>query len=226
MHLPTPRAEPPRRPFPLILSRRIPFAILWVLLSAGSLAAATDGSYVVRNGDSLGRIATRCGTSVAEISRHNELAGDIVHVGQVLKISAPFQKVAPDKVSWRHPFEGRPGRVLRSFGAQTGSIVARRTGTDIAYAAGGEVLAPANGLVRYVGEQAGYGTLAIIDHGGGFTTVLGPLDPAALAIETGRIVLKGESLGRSGAPVEGREPYLHVELRVQSEAVDPSRLLR
>ncbi|MBK6898219.1 MAG: LysM peptidoglycan-binding domain-containing M23 family metallopeptidase [bacterium] len=226
MHLPTPREGPPRRPARRLVSRSIRFAILMTLISAGTLAAATDGSYVVRNGDSLGRIASRCGTSVAEISRRNELAGDVVHVGQVLRISAPFQKVLPDKISWRHPFEGRPGRVLRPYGAQAGSVVGRRTGSDIAYALGGAVLAPANGLVRYVGSQAGYGTLAIIDHGGDYTTVLGPLDPEHLAIETGRIVLKGESLGRCGAPVEGKEPYLHVELRCKSEAVDPSRLLR
>ncbi len=226
MHLPTSRAAPSCRLSRCLLTRRIPFALLIILLSAGSLAAATDGCYVVRDGDSLGRIATRCGTSVAEISRHNDLSGDIVHVGQILRITAPFQQIHPDKISWRHPYEGRLGRVLRSFGAQAGAIVARRTGTDIAYPAGGAVLAPANGLVRYVGEQAGYGTLAIIDHGGGFTTVFAPLDPAGLEIETGRIVLKGESLGRCGSPVEGREPYLHVELRVKSEAVDPSRLLR
>jgi len=226
MDQPTPRAASPRHTSRRLASRGLPLVILTLLLSAGTLAAATDGCYVVRSGDSLGRIASRCGTSVAEISRRNELAGDIVHVGQVLQISAPFQKVQPDKISWRHPFEGRPGRVLRPYGAQTGSVVTRRTGTDIAYAAGGEVLAPANGLVRYVGEQAGYGTLAIIDHGADYTTVLGPLDPAHLQIEKGRIVLKGETLGRCGSPVEGKEPYLHVELRCKSEAVDPSRLLR
>ena len=221
MPKPTPRLSPRRR-----LKFRFPLAALIVMLSAGALAAAPEACYVVRNGDSLGRIATRCGTSVAEISRHNKLPGDIVHVGQVLKIAAPFQKVAPEKISWRHPFNGKSGRVLRSFGAQAGSVVTRRTGSDIAYPAGGEVVAPANGLVRYVGEQAGYGTLAIIDHGGGFATVLSPLDPSDLEIEAGRIVLKGEPLGRTGPPAEGKEPYLHVELRVQSEAVDPSRLLR
>jgi hypothetical protein len=82
---------------------------------------------------------------------------------------------------------------------------------------------PANGLVRYVGEQAGTApwpsstTAAAHD-------VLGPLDPAALAIEN-----RHRPEGRTGPlrqPVEGREPYLHVELRVKSEAVDPSRLLR
>jgi murein DD-endopeptidase MepM/ murein hydrolase activator NlpD len=221
MHLSTSFTAPLRRYPP-----RFSLLGLIFLFAAGTSAAASDGSYVVRNGDSLGRIATRCGTSVAEISHHNGLPSDIIHVGQVLRIAAPFQKVLPDKISWRHPFNGKAGRVLRPFGAQAGSVVTRRTGSDVAYPAGGEVVAPANGLVRYVGEQAGYGTLAIIDHGGGYATVLSPLDPADLEIEAGRIVLKGEPLGRTGPPAEGKEPYLHIELRVQSQAVDPSRLLR
>ncbi|MBU1073308.1 M23 family metallopeptidase, partial [bacterium] len=61
---------------------------------------------------------------------------------------------------------------------------------------------------------------------GGFATVLGPFSSDDVYVETGRIVLRGDGLGLTGAPAEGNQPYLHIELRRDNEAVDPARLLR
>lgn len=44
--------------------------------------------YRVRAGDSLGKIAQRHGTSVAEIKRLNKLSSNLVKIGQVLKVSS------------------------------------------------------------------------------------------------------------------------------------------
>lgn len=42
--------------------------------------------YVVRSGDSLSAIASRFGTSVNQIRRHNALDGDTIHAGQTLEV--------------------------------------------------------------------------------------------------------------------------------------------
>jgi septal ring factor EnvC (AmiA/AmiB activator) len=102
----------------------------------------------------------------------------------------------------------------------------RRTGTDLHYALGGGIVAPADAVVRYVGEQDGYGIIMILEHGANYATVLGPFEPESVSREIGDVVLAGDRLGRTGAPVEGNQAYLHVELRRNNQAVDPARLIR
>jgi LysM repeat protein len=48
---------------------------------------STDGSYVVRPGDTLGGIAQRHGLSIATLRQLNQLKGDRIVVGQKIKIS-------------------------------------------------------------------------------------------------------------------------------------------
>ena len=42
--------------------------------------------YIVRSGDTLGQIAARTGTSITELRRANQLQGDLIRVGQTLRI--------------------------------------------------------------------------------------------------------------------------------------------
>jgi len=52
-------------------------------------AAGCASSYTVRKGDTLAKIARRCGVSVASIKNVNGLSGTTIRVGQVLVIGAP-----------------------------------------------------------------------------------------------------------------------------------------
>ena len=203
-------------------------AVLIALVSlAPAFAASEDGLYTVRQGDYLYRIAGLTGTTVTALKRDNGLAGDLIHPQQRLRITRPFELTHATDIRWRRPFAGTAGAELRSFGDQRrGQITTRHTGMGMAYARGARVFAPAHGVVRYVGEQDGYGRLVIIEHGGGFATVLGPFSADDIYVETGLIVLRGDGMGLTGAPVEGNQPYLHIELRRDNEAVDPARLLR
>ncbi len=58
---------------------------------------ATPATYTVRRGDSLWKIGQRTGTSVAALRAANNLSGNLLHVGQVLRLSGPppAQKQAP-----------------------------------------------------------------------------------------------------------------------------------
>jgi LysM repeat protein len=63
-------------------------------------AAGCSNPYTVRKGDTLAKIAQRCGVSVASIKKLNGLSGSTIRVGQVLVLrtsrgSAPSVTPAP-----------------------------------------------------------------------------------------------------------------------------------
>ncbi len=197
-----------------------------LLLLASAALAERPGRYIVRDGDYLSQIARRCGISLADLSKANNLNSDVIQPGQGLIVPAPFRRTAAAEIKWRRPFNGNGGATLHGFGTQRqGRLETRRTGVDMTLPPGSNVYAPAHGVVRYRGHQNGYGVIMIIDHGGDYTTVLGPFDPDLLYAAVGQIVLKGDVLGRTGTPAEGSRPYLHIELRRHNKAVDPARLI-
>ena len=55
---------------------------------AWASAAACSNPYSVRKGDTLAKIARRCGVSVASLKKLNSLSGDTIMVGQTLVIRA------------------------------------------------------------------------------------------------------------------------------------------
>jgi murein hydrolase activator len=190
-------------------------------------AAADPGRYVVREGDSLGLIARRFGYPAADLMRDNSLADATLRVGQEIKIPAPFAQTRGADVAFHRPFKKR-GRILEKFGThRRGKILVPRSGVKMACPLGSAIAAPAHAIVRYVGWMDEYGTLVILEHGGGFHTVLAPFDPASLRVAVGQAVLAGETIGNTTMPPQkDREPYLHLELRKDQKAVDPARLLK
>ena len=63
-----------------------------------------------------------------------------------------------------------------------------------------------------------------VDHGGGLSTRYGHL--SAISVSPGQQVSPGAVLGRVGSTGRSTGPHLHYEVRVDGEAVDPSRFLR
>ena len=103
------------------------------------------------------------------------------------------------------------GQVVFRFGENAGKLAKGITikGKPVA-----PVLAPADGRVVYSGPFQDYGVLLIIEHGGGFHTVLNGL--AQTKAMAGQWVLAGEPLGTGG-----EDRPLYVELRQNGVAVDP-----
>jgi LysM repeat protein len=58
-------------------------------------AAGCSNPYTVRKGDTLAKIARRCGVSVSSLRNLNGLSGNVIRVGQALVIRAPRAKVPP-----------------------------------------------------------------------------------------------------------------------------------
>jgi len=114
------------------------------------------------------------------------------------------------------------GRIAVGFGAvehPTFHTVTEHKGVDLDAPAGAEVRAVAAGKVAYAGWMRGYGNLLVLDHGGGYHTLVAHL--AELLPGVGEQVGEGALLGRVGDTGSLKGPYLYFELRRKGEALDP-----
>ena len=87
----------------------------------------------------------------------------------------------------------------------------------------GLVVAPMDGDIRYTGAFKGYGNMIIIEHAGGYHSLVAGLESIDTA--AGHSVSKGEPLGRLAKKSAYGKPRLYYELRHRGKVVDPSRKL-
>jgi septal ring factor EnvC (AmiA/AmiB activator) len=93
---------------------------------------------------------------------------------------------------YRLPVEGR---LLTGFGELSSAGVHSR-GLTLAVAAESQALAPAGGRIAYAGGFRSYGEIVIIDHGGGWTSLVTGL--ASIGVRAGDRVAMGFPIGRTG----------------------------
>lgn len=110
------------------------------------------------------------------------------------------------------------GRVVTGLGEVSRSGV-RARGLTFATPAAAQVTAPADGRVAYAGPFRGYGQIVIIDHGGGWTTLVTGMSRVAVAV--GDTVSLASPIGRAG---QGR-PRITVELRHAGRPIDIASLV-
>src|SRR5207237_10911343 len=96
---------------------------------------------------------------------------------------------APERIAYRLPVLGP---IVRGFGEMLPSGV-RSRGVSIAARPGAIVVSPAQGRVTFAGLYRGYGAIAIVDHGGGFTSLVTGL--ASNIARIGDAVDQGSPLG-------------------------------
>ncbi|MEZ5734533.1 MAG: peptidoglycan DD-metalloendopeptidase family protein [Novosphingobium sp.] len=106
------------------------------------------------------------------------------------------------------------GRLTTGFG-EAADGPARSQGIALATRAGAQVVAPASGRVAFAGPYRGYGSIVIIEHPGGWTTLVTGL--ARLDTRVGEELVSGSPLGITGAG----EPEVTLELRREGEPVNP-----
>ncbi|MDF8332925.1 murein hydrolase activator EnvC family protein [Novosphingobium cyanobacteriorum] len=110
------------------------------------------------------------------------------------------------------------GRVVTGFAETAGTGPSR--GITFAPAAAAQVVAPAAGRVAFAGPYRGYGRIVILEHDGGWSSLLTGL--GALAVEVGDRVVQGSPVGSAGP---GR-PVVTVELRKDGQPVNPMAYLK
>ncbi len=111
------------------------------------------------------------------------------------------------------------GKIVTGLGELSDAGV-RSRGLTIEVAGEAQVVAPAGGRVSFAGPFRGYGIIVILDHGGGWTTLLWGLGNAS--VEVGETVAQGSPVGRSKS---GDDARVTVELRRKGRAVDMTPLI-
>ncbi|RIV90115.1 metalloendopeptidase, partial [Aurantiacibacter xanthus] len=105
------------------------------------------------------------------------------------------------------------GRLVTGFGASAGGRAS--TGLTLAPIAGAQVVAPGAGRIAFAGAYRGYGQIVIVEHAGGWTSLVTGL--ARADAKVGDQVAAGAPLGVAGP---GR-PTITLELRKAGEPVNP-----
>ncbi len=110
------------------------------------------------------------------------------------------------------------GRTVTGFGAPLGGLLSQ--GLTLAPRANAQVVAPAAGRVGFSGPYRGYGQIVIIEHAGGWTSLVTGL--ARSDVRVGDELVGGAPIGVAGP---GR-PTVTLELRRGGEAVNPLEFAR
>lgn len=206
--------------------------------SAPAMAMIGD-RYVVRRGDTLSGIAQRIDVPIVQLAAANQLATPYaVYAGQKLRIPATERAVvepaaskiglAPVAHGKAPPLSGQGflwpvnGKVIGGFGPLGEGQ--RRDGIDIAAREGAPVVAAEDGIVAYAGEGIRtLGRLILIRHDQGYITTYA--HNAALLVDAGTAVQRGQVIARVGSTGDVARPLLHFELRKGRQPLDPETVL-
>jgi murein DD-endopeptidase MepM/ murein hydrolase activator NlpD len=94
-------------------------------------------------------------------------------------------------------------------------------GIDVTAPMGTPIEAPAAGVVRDAGWEAGYGNTIVIDHG--FGTVTKFAHASKVLVREGQRVSRGQRIALVGNTGLATGPHLHYEVHVNGRPVDPLR---
>ncbi len=112
-----------------------------------------------------------------------------------------------------------PGTIMTRYNEPDG-FGAPSKGLTIKTRSGGLVVAPMGGVVRFTGEFRNYGQMVIIEHQGGYHSLIAGLGKIDTVV--GQSISAGEPLGRLRRTDDAT---LYFELRYNGEPVNPARKL-
>lgn len=110
-----------------------------------------------------------------------------------------------------------------SFGMRFHPILKRykrHEGLDIITNRGSPVIAPANGIVTFVGRRSGYGLEVEINHGFGYTTLYAHLSKSL--VKKGQRVHRGDLIAKTGSSGLSTGPHLHYEVSHNGVKLNPA----
>lgn len=135
-------------------------------------------------------------------------------VADAAAFGAPPAAAAPP-AGYQLPVDGR---TVAGFGVVAASGT-RSEGLTLAPRAGAQVVAPGQGRVAFAGPYRGYGQIVIVEHDGGWTSLVTGL--ARVDVQVGDRLVGGSPLGVAGAA----RPAVTLELRRDGEPVNPLEFL-
>lgn len=123
-----------------------------------------------------------------------------------LRNALKFTRVSSTFGGRRHPIHG-------SWRAHNGVDYAAPTGTPIH--------ATADGKVKSIGSQRGYGNTIELEHHSGYSTLYAHQHKFAPNLKQGDSVTQGQLIGYVGSTGWSTGPHLHYEFRINGKPVDP-----
>lgn len=187
--------------------------------------AGLDASREAERALALGEQARDLDALVDELDRAAALRGQLAALPGPVMRPGSGQAVASAREPLPAPVATGPrsapspyvlpvtGRTIAGFGAPQGSGLSQ--GVTLAPRANAQVVSPANGRVAFAGPYRGYGRIVIIEHEGGWTSLVTGL--ARSDVEVGEQLVGGAPIGVAGP---GR-PTISLELRRLGTPVNP-----
>ncbi len=127
--------------------------------------------------------------------------------------SAPVEETSA--IAYQLPVQGR---IVQGYGEQRNSGL-RSNGVTIVPSEAAQVVAPAAGRVAFAGPYRGFDRIIIIEHPGGWTTLITGLEQTS--VEVGDSLLAGSPLGNAAISA----PSVTIELRRDGELLNPLNFL-
>lgn len=120
------------------------------------------------------------------------------------------------------------GEILAFFGMRTHpalKVLQHHDGIDFEAREGTKVFATGDGKVTFAGNKrrSHQGNLIVLDHGDKLETRYAHLSD--FAVKKGQKVKRGDLIGYSGRPSNGKGPCLHYEVLIDGKHVDPLNYL-
>lgn len=100
--------------------------------------------------------------------------------------------------------------------------IRRHKGTDYRANSSDKVRAINSGRVVLTGNFLADGKIVIIDHGLGLQSFY--LHLSSINIKKGRMIKRGQIIGRAGSTGFSKGPHLHLEIRLNGEPIDPFQI--
>jgi len=109
------------------------------------------------------------------------------------------------------------GKIVQAYGALTeGGLQAK--GLTIETRSGAQVITPSDGVVLFAGPFKSYGNLIIVEHVGGYHSLIAGLEEMYPSV--GQNVLSQEPVGKMS---DKKAPRLYVELRKDGQPINPEK---
>lgn len=118
------------------------------------------------------------------------------------------------------------GWVTSGFGHRSSPFTGHREvhrGVDIAGRMGTEVIAPADGVVRYAKDRRALGNAISISHGYGIETLYGHL--SEFRVKPGEKIRRGQVIALMGNTGRSTGPHLHYQVEVNGKPVNPNNYI-
>ena len=169
----------------------------------------------------------------AEPSPQPDDGGEETVVTAVAQLYSEDGEELPERVSFQYYELGLEETAVPAMGTVTSDFGYRdhpvsgeysfHTAVDVGMDVGTEILAYADGTVRYIGENGVFGLYVKLDHDNGVSTFYAHCDE--LLVDKGERVVCGQVIALSGETGNATGPHLHFSLEKDGIRLDPELYL-